>query len=170
MVAVHSLAVVDHSLGEVAAEVHVTRDVPLVVPNEAVPSALAAWKHQGDCHSHNAVVAALLPLALPGGVVAGCTPCRELQLAPCSPLLAVEVYSHVVVVTANVHEEVESGCDLAAADGGHHRVVALQDNRSVAHCLDAAWVVPLAAYADHALEEAHVADAAVVPPASVEAP
>lgn len=59
-VVVHSLVEVDHSLGEVAAA-HVARDVPLVVANEVVPSALAAWKHQGDCHSHNAMVAALLP-------------------------------------------------------------------------------------------------------------
>lgn len=61
MVVVHSLVEVDHSLGEVAAAAHVARDVPLVVANEVVPSALAAWKHQGDCHSHNAMVAALLP-------------------------------------------------------------------------------------------------------------
>jgi len=60
MVAVHSLAEVDHSLGEAAAAAHVARDVLLVVANEAVPSALAAW-HQGECRSHNAVAAALLP-------------------------------------------------------------------------------------------------------------
>lgn len=100
----------------------------------------------------------------------GCNPCRELQLAPCSPLLAVEVHSHVFVVAASVREEVVSGCDLAAVGGGHH-VAALLDNLGEARCLDAAWVAPLAAYyGDHALEEAHVADAAVVPPASVEAP
>lgn len=57
-VAVRSLAEVGHSLGEVAAA-HVARDVLLVVANEVVPSALV--EHQGDCHSHNALVAALLP-------------------------------------------------------------------------------------------------------------
>jgi len=59
-VAVHSPAEVDHSLGEVVAAAHVARHVQLVVATEAVPSALAAW-HQGDCHSHNVVAAALLP-------------------------------------------------------------------------------------------------------------
>ena len=99
----------------------------------------------------------------------GCNPCRELQLAPCSPLLAVEVHSHVFVVAASVREEVVSGCDLAAVGGGHH-VAALLDNLGEARCLDAAWVAPLAAYADHALEEAHGADAAEALPANVEAP
>lgn len=68
----------------------------------------------------------------------GCSPCQELQLELCSPLLAVVVHRRVVVTAASVREKVESGCDFAAAGGGRHHVVALLGNLSEAHCLDAA--------------------------------
>jgi len=102
--------------------------------------------------------------------VVGCNPCQELQLAPCSPLLAVVVRSHVVVAAASVREVEESGCDFAAEGGGHHHVVALLDSLGEAHCLDAARAAPLAADDDHAREGAHDAGAAAAAlPASVEA-
>lgn len=170
MVAVHSPAEVDHSLGEVAAAAHVARDVPLAVANEVAPFAPAAWKHQGDCHSRSAVVAALLPWVLHGGAVVGCSPCRELQLELCSPPLAVVVHHHAVVVAPSVREVVENGCDFADAGGDHHCVAALLDNLGEAQCLDAASVAPLAADGDHEREEARGAEVAVAPSASVEAP
>lgn len=100
----------------------------------------------------------------------GCSPCRELQLELCSPLLAVVVHSHVVVAAASVREEAESGCDFAAVGGAHHRVVVLLDSPGEAHCLGAAWVAPLVAHGGHESEGARGADVAVALPASVEAP